>query len=578
MIEKHPNPQFARENFLLLDGEWEFEIDNVPTVFYWQPEIWKKESLPGRIRVPYPVESSLSGVNDKEFNLRLWYRKTFFLSKKFERVLLKFGAVDYEAEVWVNKRKAFSHRGGYVPFGADITSFVREGENEVFVCVRDDCTDPRVPSGKQSPLYNSFSAYYTRCSGIWQPVWLEFCGDAYIESVRCDARLDGAVAFGIQFGASAEGYDVCAEVFFEEKKVAQASARVGAHDCRLYVAIPDPVQWSCGCGNLYEYRLTLTKDGAVSDRVCGYFAFREVGFADNVFTLNGKPLFLRLVLDQGYYKEGVYAPADAREFARDIRLAMSMGFNGARLHEKVFDPRYLYFADKMGFLVWGEYPNFGLSIDKIEALAYILPEWLSVLKRDVNHPCIVAWCPFNETETNDFCSGALQDARVISAVYEATRMYDPSRPVVDVSGSMHTGVTDIYDVHDYTQDEKTFVAHYKKGYFELYPDKQSRKGEPYMVTEFGGILWDKEGTSSWGYGEAPESEGEFLTRFSMMVETLLNNPDCTGFCYTQLYDVEQEKNGLYTFDREAKFDPALIGVIVGKRAAVEKQKEDKENG
>lgn len=570
MIEKHPNPQFARENFVSLCGEWEFEIENTATVFYWQPEIWKRDRLAGKINVPFPVESALSGVENKEFNLRLWYRKTFTLPEKRGRVLLKFGAVDYAADVWVNKQKVLSHQGGFSPFGAEISDLVREGENEIFVCVRDDCTDPRVPSGKQSPLYGSFSAYYTRCSGIWQPVWLEFCDGAYIENVRCDARLDGNVSFGVQFGCPAAGSEVHAEIFFGGKKAAEARTVVSAHDCRIDAHIPSPETWSCGCGNLYEYRITVLEKGRVSDTVCGYFAFREVGFRNNVFMLNGKPLFLRLALDQGYYPGGVYTPADEGEFARDIGRAVAMGFNGARLHEKVFDPRYLYHADRMGFLVWGEYPNFGLSIDKIEALAYMLPEWLAVLRRDLNHPCIVTWCPFNETETNDFRSGALQDARVIKAVYEATRAYDPTRPVVDVSGSMHTGVTDIYDVHDYAQDAETFTAHYKKGFFELFPEKQQRKNEPYMVSEFGGILWDKEGGSSWGYGAAPKSEEEFIARFSMMVETLLGNPDCTGFCYTQLYDVEQERNGLYTYDRVAKFDPAAIKNIVSKKAAVEK--------
>lgn len=569
MVANHPDPQFARENFLSLCGEWEFEIENNPTVFYWQPEVWKRNGLSGKINVPFPVESALSGVENKEFNLKLWYRKTFTLPENHGNVLLKFGAVDYAADVWVNKRKVLSHRGGYAPFGAVISDYVRTGENEIFVCVRDDCTDPRVPSGKQSPLYGSFSTYYTRCSGIWQPVWLEFFGSTYIENVRCDARLNGNVSFGVQFGIPAAGCEVRAEIFFAGEKVAETHA-VAAQDCRLDAHIPRPKLWACGEGNLYEYRISVCDGGTAADTICGYFAFREVGFRNNVFTLNGKPLFLRLALDQGYYPGGVYTPADADEFARDIVRATEMGFNGARLHEKVFDPRYLYHADRLGFLVWGEYPNFGLSIDRREALAYMLPEWLAVLRRDVNHPCIVTWCPFNETETNDFRSGALQDAGVINAVYEATRAFDPSRPVVDVSGSMHTGKTDIYDVHDYTQDAETFTAHYKKGYFELYPEKQQRKNEPYMVTEFGGILWDREGGGSWGYGDAPRSEEEFLSRFSMMVETLLANPDCTGFCYTQLYDVEQERNGLYTYDRKAKFDPAVIRAVVGKKAAVEK--------
>ena len=375
----------------------------------------------------------------------------------------------------------------------------------------------------------------------------------------------------VAFSASAVGCDLSFDVFFNGASVLHTTEPITAFDHVALLHIPSPKLWSAGVGNLYDCRITLKREGAVLDTVETYFGIREVGFCKNSFCLNGNPLFLRMVLDQGFYPDGIYtAPSDAA-LEQDIRIAMAMGFNAARLHEKIFDPRYLYHADRNGFLVYGEYPDMGLSIDRIEALSYMLPEWLEELKRDVNHPAIVAWCPFNETSTNDFFTEAAQYNRVIETVYRITKQFDPSRPVFDTSGSMHTSVTDVYDVHDYTQTVEKFITRYGKGYYHMYGDfNGARRGQPYMVTEFGGILWDVDGGSSaWGYGSAPQTEEEFLTRFEALVRTLLGNPDCTGFCYTQLYDVEQEKNGLHTYGRVPKFDPKRIRAIVSAKATIE---------
>ncbi|MBE6690785.1 MAG: beta-galactosidase [Ruminococcaceae bacterium] len=568
----YPNPQFARPDTLLLDGEWEFRFDDAAA--YWRRDFSKADALKNTIRVPFPPEAPLSGIGDKDFHHCLWYAKSFTLPESFvgRRVLLRFGAVDYHAKVYVNGTEIGEHFGGYSSFCFDITDHILP-ENRITVCVFDDCRDPKQPSGKQCALYNSFSALYTRTSGIWQSVWLEACGEVYLDSVRFTTKKSGDVLAALSFNKSAVGYTVDLDVSFAGEPVAQLSETVTAFDLQKSFHIDDPKLWGAGEGNLYDCRLTLRKNSAISDTVMTYFGIREVGFANNVFTLNGKPLFLRTVLDQGFYREGIYAAPDDAALEKDIHLAMDMGFNGARLHEKVFDPRYLYHADRLGFLTFGEFPDMGLSIGKIEALAYMLPEWLEVLKRDVNHPSIVCWCPFNETSTNDFFGKEFQDNRVIETVYHVTKQFDPTRPVFDTSGSMHASVTDVYDVHDYTQNAEKFKALFTKGIRpHMYGDDNfPYKGQPYMVTEFGGIRWevDGDGSNAWGYGQAPTTEQEFLTRFEMMVSTLLQNPDCTGFCYTQLYDVEQEKNGLYTYDRVAKFDPTRIRSIVSAKAAVE---------
>ena len=571
-MKMHPNPQFARPNYLLLNGEWEFEINNAAT--YWRKSKVDAPALKGSIRVPFCPESKLSGVENKDFHFLLWYAKEFELPTTFtgRRVLLHFGAADYHATVYVNGACVGEHFGGYSPFSFDITPHILP-KNRITVCVLDDCRDPKIPSGKQCPLYHSYSALYTRTSGIWQSVWLEACGEVRLDSVQFFTKANGDITAALSFHKSAIGCVAELEIDFNGKPVARSREGITAFDHRINFHIDAPVLWDAGKGNLYDCRITLSKDGQILDTVHSYFGIREIGFEDNVFTLNGKPLFLRTVLDQGFYPDGIYTAPTDEDLRQDILLAMQMGFNGARLHEKVFDPRYLYHADQLGFLTFGEYPDMGLSIGGIEALAYMLPEWLSVLKRDVNHPCIVAWCPFNETSTNDFFSKERQDDRVIETVYHITKQFDPSRPVFDTSGSMHTGVTDVYDVHDYTQDTEKFKTLFAKGIRpHMYGDINGvYRGQPYMVTEFGGIRWeiDGDGGNAWGYGKAPQSEQEFLERFEVMVSTLLANPDCTGFCYTQLYDVEQEKNGLYTYRRVPKFDPKRIRSILTAKAAIE---------
>ena len=570
---QHPNPQFARPDYLLLNGEWEFQIDNA--AHYWATDRSKKEKLTQTIRVPFPPESKLSGVENKDFHFRLWYAKEFTLPKHFDgrQILLRFGAVDYHAKVFVNGVEVGEHFGGYSPFFFDITPHILP-KNRITVCVFDDNRDPKQPSGKQSPLYHSYSALYTRTSGIWQSVWLEACGEIRMESIRFRTELCGDVTLSAAFDKSAVGCTLEIDVSNEGQQVLKRREPITAFDFQTVFHVDDPKLWDVGEGHLYDCRLTLRRGDDILDTVTTYFGVREVGFENNIFMLNRKPLFLRTVLDQGFYPDGIYAAPDDAALEKDIHLAMDMGFNGARLHEKVFDPRYLYHADRLGFLTFGEFPDMGLSTDKIEALAYMLPEWLDVMKRDINHPSIVAWCPFNETSTNDFFHAEFQDNRVLETVYHITKQFDPSRPVFDTSGSMHSTVTDVYDVHDYVQDAEKFKALFTKGIRpHMYGDRNGTyNGQPYMVTEFGGIRWevDGDGSNAWGYGAAPQTEEEFLTRFEMMVSTLLNNPDCTGFCYTQLYDVEQEKNGLYTYARVAKFDPAQIKAMISAKAAVEK--------
>ncbi len=561
---EHPRPQFERSEWRNLNGSWQFDFD-----FGRSGEargLYKNSSALGKtIEVPFCPESKLSGIEYTDFIPSVWYRRTFELSEKEAsgRVVLHFGAADYETVVYVNEKRVGRHVGGYVSFEFDITDYVISGENTVTVQCSDDTRDGRLPSGKQCHAYHSEGCHYTRTTGIWQTVWLEFTPKEYIKSVR---YLPNAAAGTLTVEAELVGngeFAVCAS--FDGADMGNASVCSDGGHTVLTLALAEKHLWTLGVGGLYN--LTLTYG---TDKVSSYFGLRDIEYRDKKFYLNGKSVFQRLVLDQGFYPDGIYTAPTDDELALDIDRSMAMGFNGARLHEKIFEERFLYHADKKGYIVWGEYPNWGLDISRLDSIYTMLPEWIEEVERDRNHPSIVGWCPFNETwDTN----GRVQINAVLSTVYHATKAIDSSRPCIDTSGNYHV-ITDIYDVHNYEQNPEIFASHYEKlaesgAHWDHCGHRQRYDGKaPFFVSEYGGIRWTED-SSGWGYGNAPTSEAEFLARLKGLNDALLDNEAMFGFCYTQLTDVEQEQNGLYTYDRKPKFPPEVIRPLFAKKAAVE---------
>ena len=557
---EHPNPQFERKEWLNLNGLWEFQLDMSRSGI--ERKIYHQDHLEGQITVPFCVESELSGVRYTDFMPAVWYRRTFFVPESWRegKVILHFGAADYETFVYINKQFAGSHKGGYSSFEMDVTAFLVEGENSLTVCVQDDirsCTQPR---GKQSSCYYSVGCDYTRCTGIWQTVWLEHIPDRYLKSVRFypDAA-NGTVGIEAELIGKEQ---LTVEISYQGKSVGHAEVQ-GKSESRFTVPLQEKHLWEAGHGRLYDVKFTYGQDVVYS-----YFGLRDVELNGFQFCLNGKPIFLRMVLDQGYYRDGIYTAKDDETLKRDILLSMEMGFNGARLHQKVFEPRFLYHCDRMGYLVWGEFPNWGMHYDDPAALMYFIPEWLEVLKRDCNHPSIIGWCPLNEI--------VQQIPEFQPIVYKLTKAYDPGRPCIDVSGYVHQMDAEIFDVHDYEQNLDKFRETYRlvkeKGIWPEANPTYQYKGQPIFVSEYGGIRWDADSDlpdGSWGYGESPKTKEEFLERYQGLTDTLLDNDRVIGFCYTQLYDIEQEVNGLYTYDRKAKFDPAVIRAINSKKSPIE---------
>ncbi|MCR5150332.1 MAG: beta-galactosidase [Clostridiales bacterium] len=560
-----PNPQFKREKWLCLNGEWDFEFDfgvSGKDSGMLQKNEWSK-----KINVPFCPESELSGIGYKDFIPAVWYRKKVTLSEDDVKgsVFLCFGAVDYESEVYVNGKLAGTHKGGYTSFKIDISDFVTPGENTIIVNAVDDTRSPIQPTGKQSIWYNSIGCHYTRTTGIWQSVWLEFTSENYIESFKV---FPDSVNACVSLSVNVKGTGTLnADVFYEGKKIGSMS-KSGSTCIFGEIHLSETHLWEPGNGRLYDIILSFC-----GDEVKSYFGLRNISLDGYKFLINGKSVFQRLVLDQGFYPDGIYTAPTAQALEDDVILSMNVGFNGARLHQKVFEPLFLYYCDKHGYLVWGEYPNWTSDYSDPRLVDVITNEWVEAVERDFNHPSIIGWCPFNETWDYE---GKRQRNELLETVYKITKAIDKTRPCIDTSGNFHTAFTDIYDTHDYEQDVIIFKERYdefKNGgklYDKVNDGNSEYKGGPVFVSEYGGIKWSvgSEG-ESWGYGKSPDDEEEYINRYKGLTDTLLDNDKMFGFCYTQLYDVEQEQNGVYTYRRKAKFPPEILKKINSRKAAIE---------
>ena len=570
---EHPDPQWERKNWQSLNGEWQFEIDHGVSGF--DRGLHEADSLGDRIMVPFCPESRLSGIGYTDFMYQVWYKKAVFFQKEAlmgKRVILHFGAADYRTTVWINGAEAGDvHVGGHTPFSFDITDLITDGENLITVCCYDDTRGVQ-PNGKQCQFYKSRVCRYTRTTGIWQTVWYEILPENHLLSARLDTDIENGI-LSISAELCGKG-DFSAEIYYEGKKVGEGVRKNQSVTSHLEISLSETHLWEVGNGKLYDVILRFGED-----EVKTYFGMRHVEMRDGKFYLNGKSVFQRLVLDQGFYHDGIWTAPTEEALLRDIECAMSAGFNGARLHQKVFEPRFLYHADRLGYLVWREIGNSGMDYSDLSTLPEFLSCWLDSVKRDYNHPSVITWCPINET----FDFGPLKkraDPRFVRIVYEETKRYDPSRPCVDTSGFHHVK-TDIFDLHDYEQDHAIFRARYEKAEKEgilenKYSDRQTWNGEPLMVSEFGGIGYRLENNgfttkkrTPWCHRNTWTPE-EFYESYRGWVDAMLDNPRLFGFCYTQLTDVEQEQNGFFYYEtREPKVDVKPLAAINRRKAAVE---------
>ena len=563
---EHPQPMFKRDNWQNLNGEWDFKIDNEKCGE--AKEYFNLDSFDGKITVPFCPESKLSGIQNTDFMYCVWYKRKVTVPDDWrsdnKRTFLNIGACDYETTVYINGNKAGTHFGGYTPIRIDITPWLVEGENDITVCAKDDPQDTSIPSGKQSERLSSYGCLYTRTTGIWQTVWLENTPYAYIKSVKMTPSLKNGTVFIEAKTENADGLEFCAVAYYKGKEICKASSTTIWRKVQLVLNIDEIHPWDTENPDLYDVTFTLG-----DDTVKSYFGLRDITLNDNITYLNGKPVFQRLILDQGFYPDGIYTAPTEDELVADIQRSLDMGFNGARLHQKVFEPRFLYNCDKMGYLVWGEHANWGMDHTKDSAFGAFVPEWLEILQRDYNHPALIGWCPLNETDKRI-------NRKFVKLLHQITMEYDPTRIFIDNSGYTHVeGTFDMFDVHDYRVTRETYepliegkevkcmtqnADDYRKYDYAL-------RNDICFVSEFGGI--GMKSSTGWGYGEGANDIQAFIDRYKANVDALLDNPKITAFCYTQLTDVEQEQNGLYTYDRVPKVNPEIIKVITSRKAAIE---------
>ena len=609
---EHPRPQLQRSAWLNLNGTWQFEIDRSDT---GRERGLLDAELAATITVPFAPETEASGIGDRDFLEAVWYRRTVTIPAGWDglRPILRFEAVDQDATVWANGVEVARHRGGFTPFSADLSQVPGVGAgSEVAVVVRArDPHDQPQARGKQSTWFRPTHANYHRTTGIWQTVWLEGVPADEIRSLRILPSL-ASTSFSIDVPLSRSTPGTSLEVIASVPggaEVARASVRADL-DLAPHLELAIPAEhvrvWGPGAPELYALQVRLLDgDSGVLDEVRSYAGLRSTSLNAHEYRLNGEKVFQRLVLDQGYWEDTFMTAPSDDAFAADIRLALEAGFNGARLHQKVFEQRMLFWADLHGYLTWGEFGDWGVSGlgplgDNQQPTASFIGQWVEAVARDINHPSIIGWCPLNETHQILHDRYTQLDV-VTQAMYDATKLADPSRPVLDASGYSHrVRGADVYDSHSYEQDPERFRAE-QAGLAEGRPFANRRDlapdeypfadgefslpfaGQPYFVSEYGGIWWNEQeakeaaeaaragnnAAESWGYGQRITSEEELYERFEGLTRVLLEDPLMFGYCYTQLTDVFQEKNGVVDFERGRKLDLARMRAIQEQAAAYE---------
>ena len=577
----YPRPDLKRANWTDLDGRWDFSFDPRAEICRPQDVTWNRT-----ITVPFSPETPASGINDQGLYCVVWYRRTFERPalRQGERLQLHLGAVDYNATIWINGVKACEHEGGYTPFAVEIQDLLRDGlQQEIVVRAEDDPGDLEKPRGKQDWKAQAHSIWYPRTTGIWQTVWMEVLPATYISAVRWTSNLTRwEICFAVQtLGALPDGAElsvvmtVAGQLLVQDRYsfVAKASSAgsFSAGEVHRSIALSDPgiddfrneLLWSPWNPTIIDVEMQLLDaNGTVLDQVTSYTALRSIAIQGDRFVLNGRPLPLQFVLDQGYWPESGLTAPDSEAFQRDIALVKQLGFNGVRKHQKIEDPRFLYWADHLGLLVWEEMPSaYRYTRRSIER---VTREWVAAVNRDFNHPCIISWVPLNESWGVPDLPDSPAQRHYVQALYHLTKTIDPDRPVIGNDG-WESVATDIIGIHDYDANPKAIAKRYGLNEVETQLFQRERPGgrilqlaqdpasgrPPIMLTEFGGISLQAAGADSWGYSTSSTSV-ELAQQYCALMAAVRSLPSLAGFCYTQFTDTYQETNGLLRADRTPK--------------------------
>jgi len=567
---EYPRPQFVRDKWLNLNGEWEFAFDDADEGI--KNSWYSRQDLPQRIVVPFAYQAEMSGVNDKSVHEIVWYARNFEVPKEWAGcdVLLNFGAVDYYSTVWVNGDEVGHNQGGHVPFQFEIAPYLREGTNRVMLRV-EDRQDPRQPRGKQSFTGQPFGIDYYCTTGIWQTVWLEATPAIRIEELRTIPVADRNILYlSVFLHAPSSNWRIEVEIFDDDRLVTRQETRTAVATGQFMLTIPYAKLWYPHAPHLYDLKVRLYEGDQLLDEISSYFGMRSIELRNGQVLINGEPTYLKMVLDQGYWPGGYMTAPTDEALQTDIGWIKMFGFNGARKHQKIEDPRWLYWCDRLGLLVWEEMPNAReWSPDAEELLS---AEWQRAVRRDYNHPCIIAWVPVNES----MGFPGLQQEHAgqyafIERMVRTTRRLDATRPVIDNDGWEHTDICDICAIHDYTPTAERLRERYldkiSGGQLPMQvwlPEKplfargSKYRGQPIILSEVGGFLNippdipPEQRDLLYRFYDSFNTPEEFAAKYEDLMRGISSLKFLAGYCYTQLTDIEQEINGLLTFDRQPK--------------------------
>lgn len=583
-IKDYPRPQFMRTDWENLNGTWDFGFDdeNAGEKKKWYQE-FKSDK---KINVPFTYETKLSGIQDETRHDFIWYHRTISVDgEKLEnnRYILHFEGSDFITKVWVNGAYAGSHRGGYARCSFDVTNLVHDGENELTVKV-EDSYDPQQPRGKQRWIKENFGCWYIQTTGIWKTVWSEYVPKIGLASVKMTPDLQNA-ALKLEYEVDAaeevlgEDLIVTASVSFKGVPVAKQSVmanqkHVGTTmNVSYYGSIGlewGVCTWTPSQPDLYDIDFTVIYKGEAVDEIGSYFAMREIRIDGPNILLNGHPLYQRLILDQGYWRDSHLTAPSEEALIEDIDKIHALGYNGLRKHQKIEDERFLYWCDVKGMLVWSEMAAaYQYSDYAVEEFA---KEWMEIVRQNYNHPCIITWTPINESWGVSQVETRRVEQHFTEAVYHLTKSFDMMRPVIVNDGWEHT-ISDIITLHDYEEVGDTLYKRYTEYKDQImttevyhssgksaFANGYEYKGQPMIISEYGGIAFNND-DSGWGYGNKVNTKEDFIRRFDDITTAVKKIPYCCGFCYTQVSDVQQEINGLMDIDRNFKVEPEVIKEI-----------------
>lgn len=567
---QYPRPQLMRapQTWMDLNGPWDFATDDREEglAANWQSGFQNGVT----IQVPFSCESPLSGIGDETPHTCVWYHRQVELQEQdlTGRLLLHLEGCDYQSDLWVNGCHAGTHKGAYSRFTCDITPFARAGENHIVVRAKDSL-DERQPRGKQRWKTTSYTCWYVQTTGIWKSVWLEKVPTVYLTELKLTPRLreqavhvqyelaGPAAGASLRFSVSFEGHTICTRTVEKSSSYGEILLPVRCTELEEWGVRT----WSPETPDLYDLAVTVTPEEGAIDQVQSYFGMREIRIENNRVYLNDHPLYQKLILDQGYWPDSHLTPPNEEALIRDIQLTKALGYNGARKHQKVEDDRYYYWCDRLGLLVWCEMPSAYLFHD--ETVQNVTEEWARIVRQHYSHPSVIAWTPVNESWGVPDIKHERCQQHLSQTLYHLTHALDDTRPVISNDGWEHTK-SDLVTIHDYDADGAAIEERYTlqkaeilgnrlspNAYKTVFAEGFRYEGEPVLISEYGGISFVAD-TEGWGYGDKVADEETFLRRFTDTLHGIRKIPDCQGYCYTQLTDVQQEMNGLLRADRTPK--------------------------